>query len=277
MKNKIDSKDVGLSIGLIFGKYFFKTDDLHYGFWPGDLEVNKENLPKAQELHSEFIISHIPEGTKTILDVGCGGGILSKRFIERGYSPDCVSPSKVLTKRTKENVDGKAIVYEGFYEDVKIEKQYDLVLFSESYQYINLNQSFEQTLKYLKPGGFMLLCDFFKKDMPEEGPLGGGHELKHFYETVKKYPFEIVKDIDITKNTSPNLDIVDDMLQKVGLPIWNLIQDFIASRNPWLNKFLHWKYKKKIDKMNNKYFSGERNGKNFEKYKSYRLILLRRK
>ena len=43
--------------------------------------MNAANLPKAQENHSNFIISHIPEGIETILDVGCGTGGLASELI----------------------------------------------------------------------------------------------------------------------------------------------------------------------------------------------------
>ena len=73
-RRKVDTKEIGLEIGLIIGKHFFHTEYLHYGYWTNDLDINLLNLPQAQENHSNFIISHIPEGTKTILDVGCGVG-----------------------------------------------------------------------------------------------------------------------------------------------------------------------------------------------------------
>ena len=37
--------------------------------------------------------------------------------------------------------------------------------------------------------------------------------------------------------------------------------------------FKCWKYNKKIEKINRKYFSGTRNADNFENFKSYRLLL----
>ena len=55
-----NSQEIGLRIANIFGRYFLKTDHLHYGFWPEGLPVALENLPKAQDLYTEFLRARIP-------------------------------------------------------------------------------------------------------------------------------------------------------------------------------------------------------------------------
>ena len=77
---KVDSKEFGLAAGLVFMKYFLKTDHLHYGYWPDDLPVDITNLRHAQDRYGEILLSHIPGLTRSILDVGCGTGVLSKRL-----------------------------------------------------------------------------------------------------------------------------------------------------------------------------------------------------
>ena len=41
---KVELKEIGLDIGLAFSKHFYKTDYLHYGFWPEDLNVKMHYL-----------------------------------------------------------------------------------------------------------------------------------------------------------------------------------------------------------------------------------------
>ena len=48
-KNKVNSRSVGLDIGLTVGRFFLNTEDLHYGYWPIGKEVNIQNLAEAQE------------------------------------------------------------------------------------------------------------------------------------------------------------------------------------------------------------------------------------
>lgn len=273
---KIDSQEIGLEIGLILGRYFLKTESLHYGYWTDNLKVDISNLPKAQKNYDNLIISSIPEGTKTILDVGCGSGNLALELINKGYQLDCVSPSLLITQHARTLLRDKSHIFECTYEDLKSEKLYDVILFSESFQYIDLEQALQKTSSLLNKGGYLLICDFFKTEAEGESFLGGGHRLKKFYNLVSKYPFKLVKDIDITRETAPNLKIVDDVLENVGLPIWNLLLRHLNSNYPLMSKFLQWKFRKKHEKINRKYFSGKRNAENFAIFKSYRFLLYKK-
>ncbi len=273
---KADSKEIGLEMGLIFGKHVFKTEHMHYGYWTEDLELDLANLPKAQENHSDFLISHIPENAKSILDVGCGVGKLAQKLISKGYQVDCVSPSRTLSRHARELLGNRSQIFECPYEDLQTDKRYDVVLFSESFQYVNMEKAFQNTVKYLNPDGYLLICDFFKTDAEGESVLGGGHKLSEFHNVIFYHPFTLIQDIDITEQTAPNLDIVNDLMMNAGLPIWNLIIKFLQSRSPFFSKILLWKFKKKIAKINRKYFSCARNAENFKKYKTYRLFLFQK-
>ena len=69
------------------------------------------------------------------------------------------------------------------------------------------------------------------------------------------------------------MTLVSDFLDQVGNPVWQLANDYMKKRRPLISKLLSWKYRKKIDKLNRKYFSGLRNTESFEKHKSYRFML----
>ena len=79
------SRDVGLEVGSILGKYFLKLDHLHYGYWSNNLEVDITNLHIAQDEYTKLILSYIPDGVKSILDVGCGTGHIDKILLDNGY------------------------------------------------------------------------------------------------------------------------------------------------------------------------------------------------
>jgi ubiquinone/menaquinone biosynthesis C-methylase UbiE len=275
-QKRVTSKDAGLGIGLILGKYFFKTVDMHYGYWTDDLDVDIANLPRAQEQHSNFIISHMPEGVKTVLDVGCGAGVLARRLLDKGYQVDCVSPSVVLTEEARKVLGDKIQIYQCKFEELDSDREYDVVLFSESFQYVHLDKALQQSLRFLKSGGHLLICDFFQTDAQGKSPLGGGHKLSKFYSAIGNHPFEKTDDIDITDQTAPNLKITNDIMLNVLLPIWVNIRAFLKSRHPWLSKILLWRFKKRIEKINRKYFRGERNAENFRIFKSYRFLLYKK-
>ncbi len=270
---KTVSRNIGIEIGAICGKYFLKSQHLHYGYWTSDLQVNIASLPIAQENYANFLISHIPDGVRTILDVGCGLGQIPKKLVDMGYQVDCVSPSPFLSNQARELLGNTSHIFECYYEQLQTENRYDLILFSESFQYIDIEEAIKKTLGFLNQSGYILICDFFKKESPYKSPLSGGHPLTRFYNIVYEYPLEPIKDLDITKETAPNLDIANDMLKEVIEPTANLAQQLLDNRYPFTSKFLKWMYRKKINKLNKKYFSGERTGENFKKFKSYRLLL----
>jgi SAM-dependent methyltransferase len=277
MARKVDSKEVGLVAGLNLFHFFLGSRDLHYGLWQDDLEVCIQNLPEAQKRYSDFLISHIPDGVERILDVGCGAGGVATELLARGYSVEGVSPSPLLSDAARNQAGEQFRIHEGRFEDVRFgdEDRFDLVMFSESFQYITLDRVLEDAKRRLNPGGYVLICDFFKTNAPGKSVIGGGHSIDKFRQALERSGLEVLEDKDITRETAPNLDIVNQMGRELFLPTFNLIGYAFSSNHPWLAKLIRWKYQKKIDKINRKYTSGERSGANFALHKVYRLLLLR--
>ena len=277
MVNKVDSKEVGLVAGLNLFHFFLGSRDLHYGLWQDDLEVCIQNLPEAQKRYSNFLIGHIPEGVGRILDVGCGAGGVASELLARGYQVEGVSPSPLLSEAAQQQAGECFKIYQGRFEDINFREddKFDLVMFSESFQYITLNRVLEDAKQRLNPGGHVLICDFFKTNEPGKSVIGGGHPIDKFRAELKRSGLEVLVDEDITRETAPNLDIVNQMGQELLLPTFKLIGYAFDSNHPWLSRLVRWKYQRKIKKINRKYLSGERSGKNFARYKVYRLLLLR--
>ena len=272
---KVISRSIGVEIGAICSKYFLKSQHLHYGYWTSDLEVDIANVRVAQENYARFLISHIPVGVNSILDVGCGSGQIAKMLLDAGYQVDCVSPSPYLSGEVRQLLQTSSHIFECFYEELETPNCYDLILFSESFQYIKPEEALSKTLGLLNEGGYILICDIFKKDTPDKSPLPGGHPLKTFYGLVSKYPLELVEDLDITEQTAPTLDIVNNAFNEVVRPSVDLVQQFFNDRHPLMSRCLKFLYRKRISSLNEKYFSGAKTGENFKRFKSYRLLLYR--
>ncbi len=274
--NRRVSRDIGIEVASICSRYFLKSPHLHYGYWTDDLELDISNLRIAQENYVQLIISHIPDGVRGILDVGCGSGQIAKSLVDMGYEVDCVSPSPYLSKQAGELLGEASHIFECYYEELQTEKRYDLILFNESFQYINLEEAIKKTVGLLNQGGYVMICDIFKKDTPGKSPLPGGHPLRRFYDIVSEHPLEAVTDLDITEETAPTLDIMNDMLNEVIKPTVDLTQQLLDNRHPVMSNIVKFLYKKKINKINEKYFSGLKTGENFNKFKSYRLVLYKK-
>lgn len=276
------SQDIGLRIANICARYLLNSDHLHYGFWPADLPVVLENLPKAQDLYSQFLCEHLPKDVKTILDVGCGTGHNAELLLERGYQVDCVSPSSYLSEIAKTKLNGRGHLYECTFEELPVGKKYDMLLFSESFQYIQLDGIFERFKQYLKPGGAIMIADFFRieSDSEQKSAMGGGHRLKRFREKLAQASdFKKIEEIDITENTAPNLKLVNDALQQVATPIRDLILEELSTNYKLSYNITRWFlklfFRKKLQKLEYKYFSGARNPDNFKEHKCYMFFLLR--
>ena len=270
---KVDSKEVGLDVGLMFFKFFLKTEYLHYGYFTPDMDIDVIYLKKAQEQYFDYLVKHIPEGTKSILDVGCGSGKTAEELLKLGYQVDCVSPGKILTEHAMKKLEGKIEMFPCKYEEVKTDKKYDLILFSESFQYIPIKDSMNKAIDMLNPKGHIIVSDFFKKDLPEKSWLGGGHRYDDWLEQLKIYPVKIIKEEDITENTAPTIDLANDLRQQVLKPIANNVGLLAEDRFPWIAKLLKWKYKKKLEKMRYKHFSNTVTGEHFKKHKKYMFYL----
>lgn len=273
-KNRtVDSKEVGLETGLMIFKFFLKTEYLHYGYFSEGLEADVTNLKKAQENYAELLFSHIPEGTKTILDVGCGSGKTAQQLIARGYKVDCVSPGQLLTNYARKLVGDDAEFFQCKFENIKTDKKYDLVLFSESFQYIPMDQSIPRALALLNPGGHIMVCDFFKNDPEGKSKLGGGHQYDEWMEKKATFPITTLAEKDITAETSLTIDIVNQFNMDVLKPVWSSVWALGEDRFPFLIRMVRKMYRKKIEKMENKHFTGQRTGENFRNYKKYMFYL----
>jgi len=84
-------------MGWVLAHHFLGMNDLHYGYWPAGLPVVPGNLAAAQAHYTELLMSRIPAGVRSILDVGMGAGTTARKLVEKGYRVDGVSPNGVLT------------------------------------------------------------------------------------------------------------------------------------------------------------------------------------
>ena len=271
--HKVELKEIGLDIGLAFARHFYKTDYLHYGLWTDGLTVEPSNVFQAQENYANFLLEHFPERTTSVLDVGCGSGKFAEKILNEGYEVDCVSPSPNLTKHVKKLLGERSEIFECRFEELSTNKKYDLILCSESFQYLLLEKAMEQTSILLNKNGHLLICDFFQRNVPGKSPISGGHKIERFLKYMQSQPFTQITDKDITKETSPSLDIMRDLIQEVIFPTWNSVSYYMSSNYPKISWLFSFVFRKKIAQAHRKYFSGGTSGKQFAHFKTYRLFL----
>ena len=273
VKNKVSSQGVGLDIGLAIGRFFLNTEDLHYGYWPKGKTATIQNFAEAQKAHSKLIIDHIPDGTQRILDVGSGSGNLALKLINKGFQVDCVIPSEFLAEQVQAKLGNQSTIHICGFEDVPESEKYDLILFSESFQYVKLGESMVKIMTILNPGGHLLICDFFRRDVLGKSPMGGGHSWQGFQDIITKHPLKMVTDLDITKETAPTIDLLAKFNADVVTPISEMSGEYLIDHYPRITRLLQWKFKKRIEKISRIYLSGAVNGYSFKQFKEYHLLV----
>jgi SAM-dependent methyltransferase len=278
-------------LGLVLAQQILGVEDLHYGLWDADLELSVNNLSIAQQRYSAMLLGQLERllhdrSASRILDVGCGTGHLLQQLIEHGYRVDAVNPSVHLNKLVRARLAAlqaaTTTLYETTFESLpfaRLRQQYDLLLFSESFQYIPLPDVFAQAPRLLRSGGQLVICDFFKTGAHCDGGDGdrsfsGGHLLDEFYRTVERSPFRISYDEDLTTRVSPNIALLDEWLSQRLVPALSSIDEYLLGSRPRLTRVLKWLARHKLARARYKYLSGHRSQAVFEKYKSYRLLVL---
>ena len=278
-------------LGLVLAQQLLDVQDLHFGLWEPGLPVTMANFRHAQQRYTDMLLERIgglagDSDRLRILDIGCGTGHMLEQLISHGYRVDAVNPSPFLNQQVRARLsrhsDVSPALFETTFEDLPqaaCQGQYDVLLCSESFQYIPMPEFFEKAPGLLCRDGHVVICDFFKTDAHGDGAEGdrsfsGGHLLGQFYAQLAESRFNTLLDEDLTSRISPNMDLLDEWLTQHLAPAAGSIDRFLRDQYPRTSRLLKWLARRKLARLRYKYLSGHRNAATFRKYKSYRLMIL---
>lgn len=232
MKQKIDTRSIGLDVGLEFFRWLTGFENLHYGYWDG-LEITAGNAGAAQSAYTDKLFELLPSGPLCILDIGGGAGETARKLLALGHQVTIVVPSAILAERCRVNAP-EADVHECMFEDYQGGGDFDLCLFSESYQYIPLDQGVPRCLTLLKPGGEIIISDCFRSAnfRPETmvSTVGGGHPIANFRNALESWPVDMVSEEDITEQTAPSVEIEQGVFNIIGAAVTRVDEELQLKR-----------------------------------------------
>lgn len=244
-------------------------EQLSYGLWEGE-PLTLDGLRRAQDRYARRLMELVPADVVRVLDVGCGTGATARRMAERGLEVEGLAPDpyleEVFTRRT-----GRPFHLVRF-ELFRPEKPFDLVLMSESAQYVMLDQLFRRVMLH-NPGAYLLVADYFRTGAGD-GPVGpSGHPLDEFLDEAARWEFELLHREDVTARVAPTLALARQLAERHALPALDVIDDTMARQRPllWrvgrplLNRFAR-PWRRRIARLD----AGE-----FERTRRYELLLFR--
>jgi MPBQ/MSBQ methyltransferase len=281
MAEKIDTRAVGLDVGLAFIRWLTGAENLHYGLWTG-LEVTAGNLKAAQEAYTAKLFGYLPQGRLRVLDIGGGAGETARKLIALGHQVEIVVPSPFLAQRCRENAPG-ATVHESTFEDFQGAGPFDLCLFSESFQYIPMDESLPKCAALLASDGQVLIADCFRteayKGRQAHGPqAGGGHRLAAFRAALEASPFRVAAEEDITEAVAPSIDLEQQLFNVIGHGVTRISEE-IREKKPgahWtLSRFIGlFLSKKRRTNLMRRLTGTERNAESFRRFNRYLMLRL---
>ncbi|MFM2303995.1 MAG: hypothetical protein RLZZ135_1405 [Cyanobacteriota bacterium] len=198
------------------------TSYLHYGYWePLPASIDDLTLPRmrvAQAAYATKLLDLIPAGVKTILDVGCGIGGNAKTMLDRGFNVEALAPDPLQKVKFIKYTENKVPFHLTTFEDYQTASKYDLVLFSESSQYISVDNLATGTAKLLEPGGYLLMADMMRSDPNyREGIFSNCHLKSELEAALIKAGFKLVLIEDISAAIAPTIDLSIETFRTYGL------------------------------------------------------------
>ncbi|MDQ1362740.1 MAG: hypothetical protein QG652_600 [Pseudomonadota bacterium] len=244
-------------------------DALHYGLWKND-PFNMEGLKTAQERYTDHLLSYFPANVKVVLDAGAGTGATSEKLKSRGYDVEALSPDPYQKYLFEKN---RSVHFHlAKFQDFSPKKKYDLVLMSESCQYIPMDGLFTN-VKRCAPGGYLLINDYFIT-RPDNTPMSkSGHNMDVFFRKAREHGFEIIKEEDITDQAAVSLDLAKNWVDRYVLPSIDLVTYSFRHKHPKLFAILRWLLRGKIRKFNDDLMLLD--SSHFKRVKRYKILLFR--
>jgi len=226
-----------------------KSPYLHYGYWE-PLPLCRDDLTLArfriaQEAYAAKLLRLIPDDVKQILDVGCGIGGNAVKLLDRGFEVDGLAPDPMQKEEFTKATSDRANFFLTEFQQFQPSKVYDLILMSESSQYMNVADIARVAANSLKDQGYLLLADMLRKDGNyTQGIFSNCHPVLDLEQALSAKGFVQVSGEDISAQIAPTFDLCLENMQTFGVSTVTYVSEVLAIAVPPIQAILNWAYKK---------------------------------
>jgi len=266
------SIDVGLKI--LHEAFEFKS--LHVGLFTEEMPHTLDGVHLAQAEYVKQLTGMIPEGVKTVLDVGAGLGDTAKLLHDGGYEVVGLSPDPYLEEQFGITTEGKVEFHLTTFEAFETERTFDCLVFGESPQYIDKKQFFPKCLAVTRPGSHIVLADFFQIERGED--YKDCFVESEFREMAEAAGFKIEFHRDITDNIVPTFTVGRKFLD-YGQRLFGFLTDTARRRAPvkwWIGSLFYGRKLEHVKKLLHEQMPPRLDGERFKEHMRYAMYRLTR-
>lgn len=272
MPKKLNRKEIELELVATLSEAVFGHGHAHYGYWPDGAPdvLSLQALSDAQHAYFELLADTIPDGSRTILDVGSGTGANALELARRGFRVECVSPSARLNDYARAKLPENVVVHTGTFERFATEKRFDLCLFAESFHYIELETALRKLADLTT--GHVLIFDYFRRGQSNGGGRRGTHQAFRA-RLDEQGAFAVLRDDDLTEAITPTFLVYDHVRNTHVAPLARQMRQQARAAYPWRVRLAETFLARSLDKLEQ---PADR-ARTFDRRFEYRLILLERR
>ncbi len=212
-------------------------EHLHLGLCEPGKPLDYAGIREAQRRFTENLIARIPAGARTVLDVGCGVGHGTRMVRDAGFAVEGVNPDPY--QRTVFTGHLPDVPFHPVrFEDFRPSHPFDVVLFSESAQYVGLDAFFPGCRAALGEGGSrtVVVADWFLR--PGIAAFYGAHAEAAFLAAAAREGFQVEAEDDLTERALPMVEYLAAFHRDHVIPAMDAAADIVRQQAPWWSRII---------------------------------------
>lgn len=223
-------------------------EHLHLGLSEPGRPLTYADVSGAQRRFTDNLIARIPTGTRTVLDVGCGVGHGTRMIRDAGFRVEGLNPDpyqRTVFVAHLPEVPFHPVTFEAF----RPPHAFDVVLFSESAQYVRLADFFPQCRAALGGGGrgTVIVADWFLR--PGVAAFYGAHDEAAFLAAAAQAGFTLAAEDDLTDRATPSVEYLSAFHRTHIIPAMDAAADIMRQQAPWWTRIIRLFAGRMLDRM----------------------------